>query len=536
MLRVGAAHKAVFSLLTPTRVNVGAPWRHALPNRKRCGYTCRMKFSVTLLFAALWFVSPKASAQYARADAYETAVAQIQNAMSPSASGIQHLRWVSLRLLADPSMNPLFEWLTLQKDVPLQVDGYMGIALVSANKSLDFTRVNQLNDPALRRILITEAMGLDLLKPEALNGLFKSPDLTNYERALLVAELNRQESPWDKSLLANTPADDALEVAGLASMLLLERGDDGGWQTFMRNCKTLSPDDLDSLLTQLANAARQYRISAAVVPLLEITNASTGAARFAAMTSAMSLSPEIGRKIVLEKLKSDRSQSNLVRMGLLMLSTKEGIQSADFEQLRNGDPLVEAIANAGVAMRTPSADQASALTALLENGNRASCEYVLRLTSTLPPEVSRALLFQVLRRVAKCNSIPNADQITILLAVQGILRMPDAHPELLQITIMSAQNNLQLLETIMSVVADSSSPEVAAFARSIRGKLSRRGDSMALLALAKNSTPLTAEEIKELGSLAAGGGKLDTSSQIQAAWLYLKYANREKDAIAQLTH
>lgn len=494
-----------------------------------------MKFAVTLLLVAMCFFSSTAKAQYAHADPYETAVAQIQKAMAPSQNGVQHFRWVSLRLLADPAMNPLFEWLTLQKDIPLQVDGYMGIALVCANKSLDDTRVSQLNDPALRRILIIEALSLDLLKPAALNGLLKSPDLTNYECALLVAELNRQGQSWDKSLLTNAPTDDALEVAGLASMLLLERGDDGSWRAFLRNCQALAPDDLDSLLAQLASAARQYRIVAAVGPLLEITKASTGSASLTATTTAISLSPTVGRMAVLERLKTDRSQSNLVRMGLLMLSAKDGIQAGDFEQLRNGDPLVEAIANAGVAMRNSTADQASALGALLTNGNRASCEYVLNLASTLPPEVSSPLLFQVLRRVAASNSISNADQITTLLAVQSILRIPAAHPELLQITIMSAQNNIQLLETIMSVVADSSSAEASAFARSIRGKLSRRGDSMALLALAKNSIPLTAEEIKELGSLAAGGGKLDTSSQIQAAWLYLKYINREKDAIAQLT-
>jgi hypothetical protein len=91
------------------------------------------------------------------------------------------------------------------------------------------------------------------------------------------------------------------------------------------------------------------------------------------------------------------------------------------------------------------------------------------------------------------------------------------------------------LEIIMSVVADSSNADAATFARSVRGKLPRRGDSMALLALAKNSTPLTAEEIAELGSVASGGGKVDESSQIQAAWLYLKYAKRDKDATTQLT-
>jgi len=121
-----------------------------------------------------------------------------------------------------------------------------------------------------------------------------------------------------------------------------------------------------------------------------------------------------------------------------------------------------------------------------------------------------------------------------MLAVQQLLRMPDAHAELLACILERSDKNVQLIETVMSIVADSATTEAAAFARSVRGKVPLRGESMALLALAKNSTPLTPAEIVELGSIASGGGKVDESSQIQAAWLYLKYIKREKDAIAQL--
>ena len=141
----------------------------------------------------------------------------------------------------------------------------------------------------------------------------------------------------------------------------------------------------------------------------------------------------------------------------------------------------------------------------------------------------------MLNAAAKRNSIRSEDQIATLLAVQQLLRMPETHDQLRAIALQSADKNIELLEIIMSVVADSSNADAAAFARSVRGKLPRRGDSMALLALAKNSTPLTAEEITELGMVASGGGKVDESSQIQAAWLYLKYVKRDKDATTQLT-
>ena len=495
-----------------------------------------MKFAAAVILATLMLFTFSAQAQYARADPYETAVTQIQKAMSPNSNGVQHFRWVSLRLLADPAMNPLFETLVAKKDIALRIDGFMGIALVSADKSLDATRVIQLKDPALRTLLITEALGLELLKPAALNEFLQAPDLTNYERTLLVAELNRQGQPWDPSLLINAPTDDGAEVAGLACMLLLERGDQSAWKNLLVKYNTLPPADQTDLMRQLANAARQYRITAAAAPLLEITKESTGADRIAAITTAINLAPKtVGRDAVLAQLKSNRSQSNLVQMGLLMLASKDGFEADDFAQLRSGDPLLEAMANAGVAMRTPNSDQVAALTALLENGNRSTTEYVLGVTPTLAPELAKKVLLNLLNRRAQAKGIRNEEQISTLLAVQQLLRMPQAHEELLSITLQNLNNNLELVETIMSVVADSSSEDAAKFARLIRGKLPRHGDSLALLALAKASTPLTAAEVQELGSIASGGGKVDESSQIQAAWLYLKYSKRENDAIAQLT-
>jgi hypothetical protein len=160
---------------------------------------------------------------------------------------------------------------------------------------------------------------------------------------------------------------------------------------------------------------------------------------------------------------------------------------------------------------------------------------VLGVTPTLAPELAKKVLFHLLNRRAQAKGIRNEEQISTLLAVQQLLRMPQAHEELLSITLQNLNNNLELVETIMSVVADSSNEDAAKFARSIRTKLPRHGDSLALLALAKASTPLTAAEVQELGSIASGGGKVDESSQIQAAWLYLKYSKRENDAIAQLT-
>jgi len=103
------------------------------------------------------------------------------------------------------------------------------------------------------------------------------------------------------------------------------------------------------------------------------------------------------------------------------------------------------MATAGVAMRTANADPLVALLGLLENGNRYTTEYVLSITPTLPPALAKQLLLTLLKRLTQAKGIRNEEQISALLAVQQLLRMPQAHEELLNLTLQNINNNLELL-------------------------------------------------------------------------------------------
>jgi hypothetical protein len=69
----------------------------------------------------------------------------------------------------------------------------------------------------------------------------------------------------------------------------------------------------------------------------------------------------------------------------------------------------------------------------------------------------------------------------------------------------------------------------------VRGKLSQRGDSMALVAIARTAPELNPSELRELGRIGGGGGRVDEPIQMQAAWLYLKHAKKLAEAMPRLT-
>jgi hypothetical protein len=84
-------------------------------------------------------------------------------------------------------------------------------------------------------------------------------------------------------------------------------------------------------------------------------------------------------------------------------------------------------------------------------------------------------------------------------------------------------------------MCDLGTPEAAKFARMVRGKLAQRGESMALVTIAKASPTLSPAELVELGRIGGGGGRVEEPIQMQAAWLFLKQSNKVAQATPKLT-
>ena len=61
-----------------------------------------------------------------------------------------------------------------------------------------------------------------------------------------------------------------------------------------------------------------------------------------------------------------------------------------------------------------------------------------------------------------------------------------------------------------------------------------RADSMVLMLIAKHADTSDDDLRRQLGTIAAGGGRVSELLQIQAAWLYLKHSGSLEQALGRL--
>ena len=97
-----------------------------------------------------------------------------------------------------------------------------------------------------------------------------------------------------------------------------------------------------------------------------------------------------------------------------------------------------------------------------------------------------------------------------------------------------AADNSLLQEAILLGLLDARSPEAGAAAENVDYSGFSRADSLAIILIAKHAQELTPTQLRQLGSIAAGGGQVSEMVRAQAAWLYLRHADRVEQALVEV--
>jgi len=201
-----------------------------------------------------------------------------------------------------------------------------------------------------------------------------------------------------------------------------------------------------------------------------------------------------------------------------------------FDEVRNGTPALEAIATAGASLAS-KAPPADALIGLLESGHQASAEWAMVRATELPPEQALPVWKHLLTRLE--TSDPD-DRPTAAL-ISGLAReLVEADPAAAAALLERLATEPDLLVAAMQGICDSQAPQAQEIARARRGSLPRAGEGLAALALARRGAPLTDADLDVLGRAGAGGGDLDPSHALQAAWFYARAKGLADGAIERL--
>ncbi len=475
-----------------------------------------------------------ALAQYNRTDHFDGAIATLQRCASPSPTGEHHTLIVSLRSLNDPSLRPFYEALTRSSNWSSRVDGILGLAELSNPRTVDLALVNRLSASEDRSTAIRNAIGLHLIDPKTIRALLDTSDLPSIDRVILSGDLHRQGEAFDGAALREAASDASDEIAGLAAALMLQAGIGAPWDVFIERLSTRSPEVRNLVVQELARAALLYSIRAIVNPLISLAGDETYTVptRMMIIGSALALEPELGQRNWSQLVAANRLQSTLVRAGLQLMAQEKHVGSGMGAEIRNGDPLVEAIAN---AVDANGADDptalAQALIAVIDVANRTSAEWAVRRAAALPPKVGadvfRHLIVRFLAAPANAPALASA-----VLDCASRLALID--PQAVGALISAASNETQVQETLILALCNAATPDAAKVAQAVRGTLSRRGDALAILSVARGLPTLDPETLKALGVVAAGGGNLDPTMLVQAAWLFARHSGRADQALAQL--
>ena len=113
-------------------------------------------------------------------------------------------------------------------------------------------------------------------------------------------------------------------------------------------------------------------------------------------------------------------------------------------------------------------------------------------------------------------------------------RLFDIDPDALIGQLDRAPDNSLMQEAILLGLLESTSPAAATAARRVKRSGFSRADSLATILIAKHSEQLTPDDLQQLGAIAAGGGKISEVLRAQAAWLYLRHADRIEQALVNV--
>ncbi len=483
--------------------------------------------------SGMFFCGSTASAQYTRTDHFDAAVLTLKRCTASSNTGEQHALIVSLRALNDQSLRPFFNSLTKSTSWSSRVDGILGLAELSANRDIAVALVNQLSVED-RSTVLRNAVGFRLIQPETIREILKTKDLPLLDLVVLNAELHRKGEKFIGTGLDKAVSDPSDEISGLAAALLLEAGNVEAWKIFTAQLATRSPEIRNVVIQELTRAVQLYCIRKSIAPIVEIVQdpSYTLPTRMIVNGAALALDPVIGQKEWRKFTTQERGQAALVRAGLQLMSQENNIEAGLGSSLRNGEPLVEAIADAIEANASgDSKALAAALEVVIDRANRPSAEWAVKRAASLPLPLAAQVWKHLL--VWFLTAPPNTSALSgVILDCASRLALVDTGA--IENLIKVSTDERQFQEILILSLCNAATPEAAAVAERVRGSLSRRGDGLAMLAIARGKPALAPDLLRELGIIAAGGGDLDQTLLVQSAWLFARHSGKTDQALLQI--
>jgi len=245
--------------------------------------------------------------------------------------------------------------------------------------------------------------------------------------------------------------------------------------------------------------------------------------------SLLTLSPTHAYPLLQAGIKADPSQGSLMRHVAVLIASGARPPADVWGAFDNSDSMMLEIIAAGKALS--AGDEKTAYGALVGLERRVLLRAALDGARRIGPSAERELALACLALVLKPGPTPPQLSETLLLA---LFRLASMAPEELRAPLATEGLDEPTREAMLMALLNAGTKEAADVASTMKGKVSRLGEGQIAVLRARNAATLTPAELEELMLVAGGAVKVAMPVRQQAAWLWMKHANRSADATAAL--
>lgn len=484
----------------------------------------RTRLWILLLATLLGFVQMATAS-----DAVDASIRQIQKACLTQRNGSHLPRLAALRQLGDPTLRTLFERLLDHADWQVQVHAVLTLAELRTPQRISAEQVRRV-DAVAQEAIIANAIDLELLGPEQIEGFLEAGSLEPMATMMLMAERILAGEPVEIKTLREWTTLPDFRHAAMASCLLAMLGDTGPLIMFSNRLTGLSPAQYTQNLLLVLEMIRQYKIRLAkdwVARLIE-GNDLHYEVEYRAVLTLLTLDPEAGLHHWRRRLGAHPNHRDSIRYGLLLVASGVSADPAEFDRLQENDELVDTIVRIGQADESSEA-RTRAMIDLLELGHRRSTEWLMSTLPDLDDETATRICLYLIDRLAQ-----NRRDRHTALAIQATTDLVEIDASRIERLLRQAEDDSIQQQAILLGLFQTDREFAGHAAASIKRIGFSRADSLALILMAKHDLELQPGDLETLGMIASGGGSLSEALQTQAGWLYLKRTGKLDDALSRI--
>jgi hypothetical protein len=484
--------------------------------------------------------APQGSAaqSYDTVDRFQTALRALREGVLAGNEGVQHAALVALRQLRDPALSALFERLADGDDWSARVDSVLGLAELSPGARIDIDRIERLPGERDREAAINATLSLRLADREQIEAMLAWSDLPSSQRALLAAELRRLGGTPETAMVVRLANSKTPEIAGLATCILLDMKarEAAPLAGKVRDqIAALPPATRSAAIAQVADACAANRLAGAgpfLASLLALPDLAEEA-RMRALGNLLIFAPADGYQPLQAALTADSSQSSLFRYASILLASGAPAPAEVWARFRNGDSMLEAIADAGTAIGAGS--RAAAYRALIGLERRVILRAAIDGANRIGEDAERDLGQACLEFVLRPGPTPPQMSETLLAA---LFRLAELEPGQFRAALATPDLDSPTKDALLMALLHGGSTAAAEVAVTARGGASRLGEGQIAVLTARHAGELAPKErdalLGELLLVAGGAVNVSLPVRIQAAWLWMKLAGKSDDALAAL--